>query len=83
MTFHSLCFNLVRTFAGNSLASSGLLLSPPTSRDHIDDDHMTAVDDRRWERELVPRVTNHDRCPILISMASLTFPSNQLYYNII
>ena len=38
--FRSLCIRLVQTVAGNSLASSGLLLSPPTSRDRLDDDSI-------------------------------------------
>ena len=75
-----MCIRLVQTFAGNSRASSGLLLRPPTSRDRLDEYHMTAVDDRRWERGLVSLVAFHIRLSYLISMASLTFPSNQLYY---
>ena len=54
VTFQSLCTRLVKAFAGISLASSGLRVSPPRSCDRLDDDHMTAEVHRRW-RELVNR----------------------------
>ena len=38
----------VQAFASISLASSGLLVSPPRSCDRLDDDHMTAVVRHRW-----------------------------------
>ena len=47
--------------------------NPPRSCDRLDDDHMTAEVTCRWG-ELVPPAG----CPILISMASLTFLFNQM-----
>ena len=60
VTFQSqFFFAWSQAFAGISLASSGLMHSPPRSCDRLDDDHMTAVY-RGWG-ELIPLVAAHDR----------------------
>ena len=61
VTFQSrVFFAWSQAFAGISLASSGLMTSPPRSYVRLDDDHMTPVVHRRW-RDLMPLVAVHDR----------------------
>ena len=56
--WQSVCIRLVQAFTGISLASSGLLVSPPRSCDRLGDDHMTTVVHRIWG-ELNPLVAVH------------------------
>ena len=51
--------------------------TPPRSRDRLDDGHMTAEVHRRWGGSSYPWSRFMAGCPILISMASLTFLLNQ------
>ena len=72
----SICiFRLVAIF--HMHPSSGLLASLPRSWYRLDDDHMTAIVHRRWGRSY-----SWSRfmvgCPILISLASLTFRFSQI-----